>query len=131
MHRPPRPWAPAPFFWNASPPRPYHSYGYSDFYKSKTDEAQDESGTTIKQGPEVEDVPDESEAEAEDVSSDIEESDEDSGKSSFRVAITLKRASELAGKALPRVYAPRFPKVSQISPIINGDFQGSSDSLFV
>lgn len=78
MHRPPRPWAPAPFFWNASPPRPYHSYGYSDFYKSKTDEAQDESGTTIKQGPEVEDVPDESEAEAEDVSSDIEESDEDS-----------------------------------------------------
>lgn len=41
---------------------------------------------------------------------DLEE--QDPNKSNFRLSVSLKRLSDLQGKNLPRVYAPRFPKAS-------------------
>ncbi|KAH8429817.1 uncharacterized protein LDX57_007488 [Aspergillus melleus] len=65
--KPPRPWSPAPFFWNDAPPRPYHAYGYGGFYQP------DKAGDDARGSVNVVDKGSEVEAGAEDVHEHVDD----------------------------------------------------------
>ncbi|KAI9044705.1 uncharacterized protein KD926_011675 [Aspergillus affinis] len=102
---PPRPWGPAPFFWNAAPPRPYHAYGYGGFYypdKHEDDGRGLVNANVVDQGPEAE-----PEAEVQDVD-DVEILDEDDGEDEVDMNSGAEESDERDEDSTPGLDASSF-----------------------